>query len=102
MGWWIFFSLFFFFFLKKKKPKTRVMGNIEWEAVLTATKWVSVPRLSSGFFYPSLEKMAFSWARLRAELGGSCGTYLGSLSSGRGLCGPRLGPWLSVNCLKTV
>ena len=52
--------------------------------------------------HPSLEKMAFSWAGLGAELGGSCGTYLGSLSSGRGFCGPCPGPWFYVNRLKTV
>lgn len=83
-----FFSLIFF--------KLRVMGTVEWEAVLTSDhvgvraeteQWVLPPLLG-----PSLEKMmAFSWAGLGAELG-SCGTYLRSLSSGRGFCDPALVP----------
>ena len=88
MGWWIFFSLIFF--------KLRVMGTVEWEAVLTSdhvgVRAETEQRVLPPLLGPSLEKMmAFSWAGLGAELG-SCGTYLRSLSSGRGFCDPALVP----------
>lgn len=78
MGWWIFFSSFF---------KLRVMGTIQWEAVLTepTEQW-------SSLLGPSLEKMmallGWAWGRIRRQLWG----LLRSLSSRRGFCDPALVP----------